>query len=267
MSGSTKFAKRYGHFAIVAGAAEGIGAAFARELAARGLSLLLVDRLAEPLDALADELRGRGVAVRTARVDLAAPDVGDRVASAADGLEVGLLVYNAGISHVGPFLDRPIEDELRALDVNARGALVLAHRFAGPMAARGRGGVLLMSSVAGRQGTPFAATYAATKAFDLVLAESLWGELRPRGVDVLACCPGPTRTPGMARSGPVREVRTMEPDAVAVEALDALGGPPSMVPGFLSQLGASALARVIPRGLAVRIVGRQMRALYGIAKR
>ena len=261
------FAEKYGRVAIVAGAAEGIGAAFARELATRGLALVLVDRLAEPLDALAQELSARGAEVHTAHVDLAAPDVGALVGAAVEGLEVGLLVYNAGISHVGSFLDRAIEDELRALDVIALGALVLAHRFAGPMAARGRGGILLMSSMAGRQGTPFAATYAATKAFDLVLAESLWGELRPRGVDVLACCPGPTRTPGLTRSGAVREVRAMEPDAVAIEALDALGGPPSMVPGLLSRLGASTLERVLPRGLAVRIVGRQMRALYGISDR
>ena len=197
------FRSKYGPWALVAGASEGIGAAFADELAARGLPLILLARRVEPLDALAAQLRAaHGVEVRTASVDLGAPSLLDDVRRVCAGLEVGLLVYNAAVSLIGPFLEQSLDDKLRALDVNCRGPLILSDELGRAMVRRGRGGIVLMSSLAGTQGTPYVATYAATKAFNLVLAEGLWDELREHGVDVLACRAGATRTPAFERSKP-----------------------------------------------------------------
>ena len=247
----------------MAGASEGLGEAFARALAARGLHLLLLARRPEPLERLATELRARhGVEVRAAPLDLARPDLDAAVEGLTRGLEVGLLVYDAAASAIGPFLERPLEAQLRVLDVNCRGPLVLAHRLGGAMAARGRGGLLFMASVAGGQGNPWLASYAASKAFEIVLAEGLWGELRRRGVDVLACRAGAIRTPAFAASGPRAQVPLMAPEAVAQEALAALGRGPTVVAGPLNRLAAFLFTRLLPRRLAIGIMERATRRLY-----
>jgi short-subunit dehydrogenase len=120
-----------------------------------------------------------------------------------------------------------------------------------------------MASIAGSQGSPLVATYAATKAFDLVLAEGLWDELRDRGVDVLACRAGATRTPGYERSRPKTEAGpVMEPEAVVKEALAALGKVPSMVPGVLNGAMSFVMNKVLPRRAAVAIMGRASRKMY-----
>jgi len=188
---------------VVAGASAGLGEAFARALAARGLHLLLLARRGDALARLADDLRrAHGVEVRTLALDLGAPGLEAAVRGAVAGLEVGLLVHNAAASAIGPFLDRPLSAQLEVLEVNCRSTLVLCHLLGGEMARRGRGGLLLMASLAGGQGNPWLASYAASKAFEIVLAEGLWAELRGRGVDVLACRAGATRTPGFAASRP-----------------------------------------------------------------
>jgi len=258
------FRERYGPWALVAGASSGLGEAFARELAARGLHLLLVARRAGALDALAARLRGEhGVEVATLAADLGGPDLGERAARLAEGREVGLLVYNAAHSVIGPFLERPLDGQLRVLDVNCRGPLVLAHLLGGRMAGRGRGGILLMASLAGSQGNPLLASYAASKAFNLVLAEGLWEELGARGVDVAACRAGATRTPAFEATRPRASVPLLEPREVVLPALAALGRGPSVVPGALNRLAAFAFARLLPRRTSVRIMGRATRRLYG----
>ncbi|HVP67102.1 MAG TPA: SDR family NAD(P)-dependent oxidoreductase [Anaeromyxobacteraceae bacterium] len=260
----SRIGERYGPWALVAGASAGLGEAFARRLAAEGLHLLLVARRGEALAALAADLRARhGVEVRHAALDLASPELGARVASLADGAEVGLLVYNAAHSAIGPFVDRPLEEQLRVLDVNCRGPLVLSHLLGRRMAERGRGGILLMASLAGSQGGPLVASYAASKAFNLVLAEGLWDELGRRGVDVLACRAGATRTPGYAASNPKRAVPTMDPGEVVQEALAAMGRGPSVVAGTLNKFAAFLFARLLPRRTTIRIMGSATRRLYG----
>ena len=181
------FAERYGKYAVVAGASAGLGEAFARELAARGLHLVLLARRGDLLETLAAELRQAcSIDVRTAAVDLGAPDLLAKLRAAVAGLEIGLVVYNAAHSLIGPFLSQSLDDKLRIVDVNCKGPLVFADEFGRAMAARGRGGLLIMASMAAAQGSPLVATYAASKAFDLVLAEGLWEELGKHGVDVLA---------------------------------------------------------------------------------
>lgn len=260
----TTFRERYGPWALVAGASAGLGEAFARLLAARGLNLLLLARRREALERLAAELgRAHGVEARAVPLDLARPDLAEAVDRAAAGLELGLLVYNAAHSVIGPFLERPLEEHLRVLEVNCRGPLALVHRLAGPMARRGRGGVILMTSLAASQGNPLLASYAASKAFELVLAEGLWAELSGAGVDVVACRAGATRTPGFEASRPRRSVPLMEAEAVARGALLALGHGPSTVSGALNRVAAFAFGRLLPRRTSIRLMGRATRRLYG----
>lgn len=260
----TAFRDRYGSWALVAGASAGLGEAFARLLAARGLHVVLLARRQEALARVAADLRrAHGVEARTETIDLACGELAGAVERATAGLEVGLLVYNAAHSAIGPFLERPLDEHLRVLDVNCRGPLVLAHVLGGAMARRGRGGIVLMTSLAASQGNPLLASYAASKAFELVFAEGLWSELRERGVDVLACRAGATRTPGYAASRPRRSVPLMEPEDVARQALDALGHGPSAVTGALNRVAAFAFGRLLPRRASIQIMGRATRRLYG----
>jgi uncharacterized protein len=257
------FRERYGPWALVAGASAGLGEAFARRLASRGLHLLLLARRGDALETLGAELRARhGVEVRTAASDLGRADLLEVVTPLVAGAEVGLLVYNAAASAIGPFVDRPLSAQLAVLDVNCRAPLLLAHALGGPMARRGHGGLLFMASVAGGQGNPWLASYAASKAFDIVLAEGLWGELRERGVDVLAARAGATRTPGFAASKPRGRVPLMEPGEVAEQALAALGHGPTVVTGRLNKLAAFLFTRVLPRRAAIGVMGRATRRLY-----
>ncbi len=192
-----QFASRYGPWALIAGASEGTGAAFARQLAAAGLHLVLVARRQGPLDALAAEIGARhGVQCMTASIDLAREDAAARMAATAGEREIGLLVLNAGADTNGSaFLDNALDNWLALTRRNVMTAIDACHRFARPMRDRGRGGLILVGSGACYLGLPGIAVYGATKAFDLVLGEALWAELRPYGVDVLNLIMGRTDTP------------------------------------------------------------------------
>src|SRR5581483_4921677 len=187
-SSSADFAARYGPLAVVTGAAVGMGAAFARDQAARGLDLLLVDRDERVLEEFALELQAGGANARTLVVDLAGADAADRVCDEA-GDDLGLLVSNAALGYVGSFLDESSEELMAQLDVNCRTPLLLVHRVLPQLIARGRGGIVLLSSLSAMRGSPLVASYAATKAWNLILAESLWDELRDTGLDVLGQMP------------------------------------------------------------------------------
>jgi short-subunit dehydrogenase len=259
------FRERYGPWALVAGASVGLGEAFARQLAGHGVNLLLIARHQDALDHLAVGLRAaHGIEVRTLAVDLARPDLEIVVEDFTAGLEFGMLVYNAAYSVIGPFLDHSIADHLRVVDVNCRGPLVLSHLFGGAMARRGRGGIVLMTSMAGSQGGPWISSYAASKAFNLLLAEALWEELAANGVHVVACRAGATRTPGYeaSKARPSR-VPLLEASFVADKALAALGRGPSVVPGAFYRWSAFVMERLLPRRTAIRIMGRATRRLYG----
>ena len=261
---SDDFRTRYGRWALVAGAGEGLGAEFARQLAERGLNLLLIDRDPELLGKTAAELRERGAELREIIVDLARPDLHHAIRGETAEVEVGLLVYNAAFTPVGPFLEQDLEQHLAAVDVNCRGPVVLVHELGRAMAGRGRGGIVLLSSLSGFRGSAGVGSYAASKAFNRVLAEALWDELRESGVDVVALCPGATRTPGYERSAPPRGFGgppVMKVGPVVRTALDALGRGPSVVPGFVNRLGALLLQRLLPSRTAITFMGRTTRSL------
>jgi short-subunit dehydrogenase len=225
-------AGRYGPWAVIAGGSEGIGACMAAELAQAGINLLLIARKAGPLGEVAADLRARfPVEVRTLSLDLTDPAMLERVQEASDDLDVGLLVYNAGASHrVGPFLDWPIEDVVKVIRLNVDGQTLLAHHFGRRLAARGRGGIVLMGSMAGNAGSPSVVTYAGAKAFSQIFAEGLWWELKQHGVDVLQVVVGATDTPAMARLGIIyREGESVGSEVVARHTLANLAEGPVFV--------------------------------------
>lgn len=258
MRSPEEFRRHYGPWALVAGAAVGLGAEYARQLAARGLNLLLLDRDETPLRVLAQALaRDAGVDAVPVVADLSRPDLAALLAPAIGDREVGLLVYNAAIGTVARFLDTTPAHSLAMLDVNCRGPLLLVHALAPAMAQRGRGGIVLMSSMSGNFGSEQLAVYAASKAFNLLLGDALWAEFRAVGVDVLAVQPGSTRTPGWQTSQPP-ELRgpgphVAEPADVVREALDALDDGPNLIPGEMNRQGAAMLA-TMPRRQAIELM-------------
>jgi uncharacterized protein len=256
--GTQSFHARYGPVALVAGAAVGLGAEYARQIAAHGLDLVLLDRDEAALRTTAEEIRSQQrVEVWPVTVDLARPDLVEAIQPAVSEREIGLVVYNAAIGTVAPFLELAPAHIERMLDVNCRAPLRLARALVPPMIARGRGGLILMSSLSGNIGSAQLAVYAATKAFALVCADALWAELGPQGVDVLAVQPGSTRTPGWLSSQPAEEggmrLPAMEPADVVREALAALGVTPNVVPGEINRQGAEGLSR-LPRREAIEFL-------------
>jgi len=256
------FAARYGPWAIVAGASEGLGAAFAEQLAARGVNLLLLARRVELLAEVKQRLSAdTSVEIRTEACDLARHDLAEVIEGLTRDLEIGLAVYNAAYSPIGAALDRPLAELLRVVDVNVRGPLVLARTLAPAMVSRGRGGIVLMSSMAGFQGAPRIATYAASKAFNIVLGEGLWSELAPHGVDVVVSCAGAVRTPGYQRTSKRDAPGTLDANVVAQQTLDALGRGALIVPGATNQLARFMLGHLLPRRAAISIMASSTKDL------
>jgi short-subunit dehydrogenase len=193
------FAERYGPWAVIAGASEGTGSAFARQIAAAGVPSILIARRQAPLTALADEIRAKhAVECVTATVDLAAPDAFDNIVAAVGSREIGLFVSNAGADPNGArFLDRDIGTWQDLVQRNVVTMMQCCHHFAAPMRQRRKGGLLLVNSGACYGGSAFMSAYSASKAFTLCFAEALWGELHDHGVDVLTLIMHMTDTPAL----------------------------------------------------------------------
>lgn len=259
---TSSFASRYGPWAIVAGASEGLGAAFAEALAARGVNLLLLARRGELLESVAAALRAaHKIEIRTAACDLARPDLAEALAALTAGLDIGLGIYNAAYAPIGPLTERSVAELDRVIAVNARAPLLFARMLAPQMIARGKGGIVLMSSLAGFQGAPRIAAYAASKAFNIVLGESLWSEFAPQGVDVVVSCAGAIRTPGYAKSAHGEAPGIQDAKAVAEETLAALGRGALIVPGRFNRFARFVLGRVLPRRAAIALMARSTKVL------
>ena len=252
-------------WALVAGASEGLGAAFGDELAGRGLNLVLVARRAALLDKAAEQIRARhGVDVRTIALDLSQADAVAELKARTEGLEIGLLVCNAALAFTGRFLDTDFATYSRILDLNCRANLGMIHWLGGMMAARGRGGIIVMSSLAGFQGSPYVAVYGASKAFLINLSEALWKELGDRGVDVTVCAAPAIRTPGyLASKKPGTSVPgETEPAVVARTAVAALGHKPVAVASALGRFSHFLMGRLMTRKAAVKLMASNTAGLF-----
>jgi uncharacterized protein len=260
MASSNEFARKYGPWALVTGASDGIGEAFARELASKGLNLVVVARREERLSALASELRGKhGIEVRVHAADLASRSSASSVFDATRDLDVGLLVAAAGFGSSGPLLQADEQIEADMVEVNCAAPLRQCIHYGRLMQARGRGGIVLLSSLVAFQGTPRSANYSASKAYIQSLAEGVGAELEGSGVDVLAVAPGPVDS-GFGRRADMNLGRAASPDDVARGALSALGRKRTVRPGALSKLLGWSLSTA-PRALRVRIMGGIMGAM------
>jgi short-subunit dehydrogenase len=218
--------QRFGPWALVTGASSGIGRALATQLAASGINLVLAARRLSILDQVGHDLAQRHrIQYRSVRVDLADPDFLNTILDATGDLDVGLVVSNAGDMNLGEFLTTPHDALLAELRINTQAHLSLTHRFGQSLARRGTGGILLVSSIAGIQGVPYIANYAATKSYTLSLGEAVHRELSPHGVHLTVLVPGATATAMTARFGADKTAmgRLMMPaDTCAAQGLAAL---------------------------------------------
>lgn len=245
--------ERYGSWAVVTGASDGIGREFAICLARSGINLVLVARREKLLHTLASELAvAHGVKIQVIATDLATATGVDTVVSETLDLDVGLFVASAGFGTSGPFIESDARAELEMIDVNCRAVAALCHSLGRRFADRQRGGIILMSSLLAFQGVPRAANYAATKAFVQTFAEGLRLELKPLGVDVVASAPGPIRS-GFAARASMTMGFAQTPPAVASETLYALGRRGTVRPGWLSKALEASLV-FLPRWGRVRIM-------------
>lgn len=260
--------KKYGPWALIAGASQGIGEAFAREIAKKGINVILVARRKYLLDEVSEEIeKTHKVNAMPLQADLTNPDILELLDEKVADKEIGLLVYNAALSPRGPFLDTSLQTHEQTIKLNCLGPMKLAYHFGQKMKEKGKGGIILMSSMAGFQGSPFVAHYSATKAYNRVLAEALWEELGQYGVNVMACVAGATSTPNFREANP-RETEgfsppVMEPKEVAKQALRALPkNKPFMVPGLLNKISSFFMRKVFPKKMAINIMGNVNRQMF-----
>lgn len=252
---------------LITGASSGIGAAFARKLAARGRNVLLVARSEEKLIALCNEL-GRLTSIRAqyVAIDLEQPEAADQLFEETKRreLEIEMLVNNAGFGSMGDFVKMDLERELQMIRLNIGAVVAVTYKFLGPMRERKRGTIINVASTAGFQAVPYMAIYGATKAFVLSFSEALWDENRLHGVHVMALCPGVTETNFFEASElerpPMRTVQT--PEEVVETALDALSRRRStVISGWTNWLTIEA-ERFVPRNVVTKVVGNALRSRF-----
>jgi hypothetical protein len=259
--------EKYGQVAMVAGASEGIGASYSNYLAAEGMDLILIARRREPLEQLASSLKNKyHVNITTIYCDLSESGAAQFIKDSLRDREINVLVYNAALSHIGPFEDDTVEHNIAIANCNMITPVTMVRVFGEDMLKKGKGALILMASMAGFQGSGFLASYAATKAFILVLAESLWYEWKNRGVDVIACCAGATSTKNYLLTNPGEPgffaPRVQTPEELVEECFEQLGKKPSFVAGTQNKLASFVMHRLLPRKIAINIMGDSTRKIY-----
>jgi short-subunit dehydrogenase len=260
------FAERYGPWAIVAGASDGVGECFARAVAERGVNVVLLARRQQLLDEIAASIRAdSGVEARAVAIDLATDDAMEQVRAATEDLDVGLVMYCAGADpNYTYFLDQSAETAKAMIHRNCVVPMEMCHHFVRPMRTRGKGGVIIVGSGGGLIGAPYMVTYGATKAFDMVFAESLWAEVHGDGVDVLGLILALTDTPAtrrlLVRRGKLASMEDTTPlegavsaQDTAAEALEQLRNGPTWFVGDMLRDGAQQLG-LVPRSDAVKLM-------------
>ncbi len=254
---TSDLARRYGPYALVTGASEGIGACFAEELAKSGINVVLVARREDRLHELARKLEATyGVLCPVIKADLANPGDVEEICQITDQLDLGLAVCNAGFGTAGNFLDNHQATEMNMLSVNCAAVTRMAHHMGNRFKAKGSGGLILLSSIVATQGVARSAHYAATKAYIQTLGEGLQQEWRGSGVDLLIVAPGPVDT-GFAARSHMQMGKTAGADVVARQSLQALGRQNIIHPGWMAKSMMLALSTA-PRWMRVKIMGAIM---------
>ena len=261
------FKEKYGPVALVAGASEGLGAAYSFALAKRGLNVILVARGKETLDKTANKIKSEfAVEVTTVCCDLADENAIKQIDDAIGETSIHFLVYNAALSYIGEYLSAGIETHERIVATNIITPMRMLQHYGGIMVRKHKGGIVLMSSLTAMQGSPFLAAYAATKAFNRVLAESLWYEWKDKGVDIIACCAGATATPGYILSKPKKlnlfAPKVQSPEEVAEECLHKIGKQPSFIPGTGNKIASFFMSKVLSRKKAISTMGDTTKKMY-----
>lgn len=250
---------RFGPWAVVTGSSSGIGRAIARHLGSCGVNVVLVARREAQLESVGREISGEfSVAHRVVQADLTEPAFLERVEQATTDLDVGLFVGNAGFASPGEFLSIDRDELLRAVRLKVEANLTLVHHFGRRLVARGRGGILLVSSIGGLAGVPYVANTAGVEAYVLNLGEGLHVELKRHGVHLSVLMPGPTLTESMAKMGVDPAEMPMKPmtaERCAAEGLMALSrNRATHVAGRANRL----MARLMPRSFATTMMGNMI---------
>ena len=257
---------------VVTGASSGLGPEFARLAAAEGAKVVLIARSRPELDALAANLDPSGRLAVVLSLDLTARDAGEVIARELEalGLYCHILVNSAGFGLFGETAELDRERQLGIIDLNVRAATDLMVRFLPAMIARGSGGILNVGSVAGFAPGPRMALYFASKAYLISISQALMQEVRDAGVTVTCLCPGPVRTPFLARAGADRIalfklLPKLDAAEVAGAGWKAMKAKRALcVPGFCNKVMV-ALTRIMPRALTLAIVGYLQRARRRVA--
>ncbi|MBB0969724.1 SDR family NAD(P)-dependent oxidoreductase [Dietzia aerolata] len=257
----------YGPWALVVGGSEGVGAEIAFRLADQGVSSVLVARKLEALEETAAAVRAKGVDCRVVSADLTEADSTDKIAEAVEGLDLGLLILNAGANTYGSeFVESDMAQVQKVIDLNITSPMQIIRRFGPALKARGKGGIVVMGSMAGYLGHADMSIYSAAKAFSRVFVEGLWLEMREYGVDVVEVILGVTRTPAMIRAGLDMDLPGMtvsEPDEVADEVMTAIGNGPVHVLGGEGNVKGVEFTSGTNRGRIVAGAHKRMQALRG----
>jgi short-subunit dehydrogenase len=262
-----KLRKRYGDWAIVAGAALGLGESFCISLAQCGINIVIVDSQEKHLNALSDRLiKKYGIETFCIRIDLVKSDSFKQIMEETMHLNVGILIYNAAFSRIKEFINLTNDEFDHFINVNIGTQLKLVHAFSKRLIQEKRpGGILLMSSLSGLLGMQLIAPYAASKAFAWNLAESLHYELKSQNIDVMACVAGATATEAYLNTNPSYgfiKPQVQQPFEVSELALKKLGKKAVYIPGFSNRLNYFILTRLMPRKMAAWIANQTMKKMY-----
>lgn len=253
---------KYGPYALITGASVGLGEEFANQLAREGFNLILVARRRDKLDAVAARLKAEHkISVHVIDMDLMKPGAAQKLEQATADFEIGFVILNAGIYGFGAFLDNELEYEESLVQLNVMLPMQMAHIFGRKMAAKKRGGILLVGSSAGFQALPYTANYSASKAYVLLLGEALNYELKAFGVDVMVLAPGMTKTEGTDNMRGVdmskMPGKPMAANIVVREALRGFGHNVVVIPGIVNQVGVY-LSKYMPRKFQTAMVGKAL---------
>lgn len=247
----------FGEWALITGVSSGIGFELASLLVDAGFNLVIISRNEDHLLKAEKQL----LKIEKTKIIPIAADLSDKagideIINKTKELIIGLIILSAGYGTSGLFIDNSIHTEINMLRVNCESVISLAHYFSQKMALKGRGGIILLSSMVAFQGTPYAANYAATKAFIQTFAEGIANELKPKGIDVLAAAPGPVKSSFALRAN-MKMNMALDPKEVGIPILKALGNKTTVIPGFLSKLLVYSL-RTVTRNVKIKIMAKVM---------